>query len=476
MAAVLTFNQFLNSTIGLNDAGRVLKYVENGLDSFQAMSELDDDDIKIMMNSIRKDRDDPVAINAVMEKRTKIACYGAKMYTLIGRPITGEALTLPTLKTLDIHKHIVKEQKDPSEDIPKVSRSYTIDKALDAMPTYLRSIIGVRGVALSYVVREGDTVQALGPLGAGVPYATESASFMNELISNTPHSGGGWEEDNARVYAILAEMVKDVPMASSLKAHQRSRNGREAHKSLVQHNLGSAKWDVVISKAEEVQSNRIWNGKNSRYSIRRHIDLHRDAYNDMVRAKDHVTYEAPNERTRVTRLLKSIQAGHIASIAAAKTTIEATSTMRDSYENAADFLILNDPAPKANQHDHRISSVVGGDDDESGDVDDRFYTESEYQNLNGKQRYNLRMLRENRGKGGGKGKGKGGGGKRTAGGDGQGASRTKRRNLAKRTKFKDMKSQNDELKQRIAALESTGDDESAKKKGGKKVTFNQREN
>ena len=84
----------------------------------------------------------------------------------------------------------------------------------------------------------------------------------------------------------------------------------------------------------------------------------------MVRAKDHVTCEAPNERTRVTRLLKSIQAGHIASIAATKTTIEATPTMRDSYENAADFLILNAPAPKANQHDHRISSVVEGDDDE----------------------------------------------------------------------------------------------------------------
>ena len=44
----------------------------------------------------------------------------------------------------------------------------------------------------------------------------------------------------------------------------------------------------------------------------------------MVRAQDHVAYEAPNERTRVGRLLKSIQAEHIASIAAAKTTIEAS--------------------------------------------------------------------------------------------------------------------------------------------------------
>ena len=83
MAAVLTFNQFLNSTIGLNDAEKVLKYIENGLDDFGSMAELDDDDIKIMMNGIRKDPEDPTPINAIMEKRTKIACYGAKMYTLI---------------------------------------------------------------------------------------------------------------------------------------------------------------------------------------------------------------------------------------------------------------------------------------------------------------------------------------------------------------------------------------------------------
>ena len=468
MAAVLTFNQFLNSTIGLNDAEKVLKYIENGLDDFGSMAELDDDDIKIMMNGIRKDPEDPTPINAIMEKRTKIACYGAKMYTLIGRPITAEALSLTRIKTIDIHKHIVKEQKDPKEDIPKVSRSYTIDKALDAFPTYLRSIIGVRGVALSYVVREGDTVQALGPLGAGVPYATESGSFMNELISNTPHSGGGWEEDNARVYSILAEMVKDVPMASSLKAHQRSRNGREAHKSLVKHNLGSAKWDVVIAKAEEVQSNHIWNGKNSRYSIRRHIDLHRDAYNDMVRAKDHVTYEAPNERTRVTRLLKSVQAGHIASIAAAKTTIEATPHMRDDFENAADFLILNAPAPKAMQHDYRVSAVLGDDDDDkSGEVEDRFYTDAEYQTLNGKQRYNLRMLRENRGKSGG-----GKYSKKRPGAGGDKDSRTKRRNQQKRARFKNMKSENDDLKQRIAALESKPSEDPPKKGT---VQFNQRQ-
>ena len=181
-----------------------------------------------------------------------------------------------------------------------------------------------------------------------------------------------------------------------------------------------------------------------------------------------MTYEAPNERTRVTRLLKSVQAGHIASIAAAKTTIEATPHMRDDFENAADFLILNAPAPKAMQHDYRVSAVVGDDDDDkSGEVEDRFYTDAEYQTLNGKQRYNLRMLRENRGKSGG---GKYSKKRPSAGGDKD--SRTKRRNQQKRARFKNMKSENDDLKQRIAALESKPSEDPPKKGT---VQFNQRQ-
>ena len=54
------------------------------------------------------------------------------------------------------------------------------------------------------------------------------------------------------------------------------------------------------------------------------------------------------------RLLRSIQAGHIASIAASKTTIETTPAKRDDSKEAADFLILNTPANKGMSQDHRI--------------------------------------------------------------------------------------------------------------------------
>ena len=282
--AAAAFNTYLRTTINLSNNPRINAIKDHGLDSFAAMDDFEDEDIKTLVSSVRKDSTNPVQVNAIMEKKLKIACFGAKIFKMISRPVDGTSLNNGRLKELEAHKKIVKDHKDPTDDIAKVTKTYSIDKALDTLPNFLRSKIGVKGVALSYVIRDEVTPPALRPLMVGKPYAEESGSLMNELIEHTPHDGAGWDEDNSTVFALLQEMVRDSPMASSLKRHQRSRNGRGSYLSLVQHNLGSAQWDKIILRAEEVQSARIWNGKNNRYSLRRHVDMHRDAYNDMTRA------------------------------------------------------------------------------------------------------------------------------------------------------------------------------------------------
>jgi len=466
MAAV-TYVNFLRNTIGLDTVARAAVLRDHGLDSYAVLNEFKDDDIKIMMQGIRKDPNTQVPISALVEKRVKLACYGAEIYTLINRTVTGTSLSIRRLKQFDIHKHIIKEHKDPSSDVSKVSKTNSIGKALDGLPTYLRSKIGVRGVALSYVIRQETVPPTLEPLSNDLPYAEASGSLMNELINHTPHNGGGWEEDNATVFALLQDMVQDVSMASSLKQHQRNRNGRAAYLSLIQHNLGSAQWDKIILKAEEVHNVRVWNGRNSRYTLKRHVDMHRDAYNDMVRANEHIAYETPNEHTRVSRLLRSVQANQLASIAAAKTTIEATPSKRDDFELAADFLILNAPASKSLQQEQRIAAF---DTDatyeksskyKDGQVQDRFYTVEEYRKLSTNQKMKLKLLREQRGD------------------DSKPSGKRSNRNDQKKNNYKKLKSENADLMQRISALESrisgnTSEDSRDEKSGPKKVQFNPR--
>ena len=419
---------------------------EHGLENYDTLAELEVDEVKTLIHAARR-ADPPIVISAIVEKRCKLACYGSRIYSMIGRIPSQDLLSTDRLKQFELHKRIIDDHKEPSDDLPKVTKSFTIDKALDTLPNILRSRLGVRSVALSYVIREEPNPPPLRTLLENYPYSEVSGSLMNELIEYTPHSGVGWEEDNAIVFGIIQEMVKDVPMASSLKGHQKKRDGRGAFLSLVKHNLGAAQWDKVILRAEEIQNTRVWNGRNSRYTLKRHIDMHRDAYNDMVRSKEHVDYEIPNEHTRVSRLLRSIQAGHIASIAAAKTTIEATPGKRDDFEEAADFLILNAPTSKALREDYRISAVQSNERDNEGDgktlddyanvsVDDRFYTRQEYSQLSANQKHKLKLLREKRGQ------------------QSSNVGKRRRRNQNRKGKFKKIKKENDELRLRISALES----------------------
>ena len=67
-----------------------------------------------------------------------------------------------------------------------------------------------------------------------------------------------------------------------------------------------------------------WNGENSRYTLARHISLHRSAQNDMVIAEDHIGYHPPNEYTRVKRLLKPIEYTDIRIVSAITAILEDT--------------------------------------------------------------------------------------------------------------------------------------------------------
>ena len=122
--------------------------------------------------------------------------------------------------------------------------------------------------------------------------------------------------------------------------------------------MGNSKWDSIVSKAESKVLTFKWNGKNSRYTLARHISSHISAQNDMVRAENHIGFQPLNEYTRVQRLLKSIESTDI-SIVSAITTILGDTFKRGNFKQAADFLFLAAPIRKTDtpENDHCISAV-----------------------------------------------------------------------------------------------------------------------
>ena len=63
--------------------------------------------------------------------------------------------------------------------------------------------------------------------------------------------------------------------------------------------MGSLKRNKVIDDCKTYLLKREWNGKNYRFSLKNHIAKHQEAHNELTCASDFVTYELPNEHTRV---------------------------------------------------------------------------------------------------------------------------------------------------------------------------------
>ena len=413
MADEAGFRTYLRDVIGVPDPRERREAIqEQGLNTINDLLEFDKESIDTLCYAVRKpggtipDPDPNAAANAtipnpgysvpaICEKRLIAAAYTAKMYEMIGRPITADTLSRARIKRYEAHKTLMDDHEDP-EKLPQVSKTFGIVKAMDLVPSHLRDRLGVRKVPLSYVIRDvvapGDA-----PLPAArMPTAQNFNSISDELIHYTPHSGDEYAEDNAKVFQILQDMVAGTSYETSVKSYQRRRDGRGAYLALLQHNLGSSKWDKILEDAETYVSKREWNGRNQRFSLKSHINKHREAHNDMVHASQHVEYALPNEHTRVGRLIKSITTKEPA-IVSALTHIMGNNQQRNDFETAADFLLLTAPSNTNMSNNQRVSATNTNNNTKNGgktSVELRYYSKSEYAKLSNEQKKELHEMRK----------------------------------------------------------------------------------
>ena len=456
--AAAAFRTYLRDTIGVTDVpgrhptARRVAIQDEGLETIEDLLDFDDDEIKTLCQSVRKpggtiaDPNDATRtipdpgfkIPSVCEKRLKLAASGARLYSKIERDISQDSLNRTRLKLIEKHLKLVEDHSDP-ESLPQVSKTFGIMRAMDQVPTYLRECLGSMKIPLLYIIRDEVLPPPLEPLIPNQIHSLSYPSFVDELIAYASHSGPEYIEDNARVFSILMEMVRGTSFESSLKSHQRARNGRGAYLSLLQHNMGSSKWDRIIEESETYVLRREWNGKNYRFTLKNHITKHREANNELVRASQFVDYEVPNEHTRVSRLLKSLTTKDPAIISAI-THIQGDNNQRNDFELAADFLLLTAPSPNNQASSHRVSAVrKGGKFKSKGTgetgVEFRYYTGKEYKSLSRAQKKELSDWRESN----------------KANNNSSTDEKTDRISVLESTLL-ELKKSNDEIKNRISAL------------------------
>jgi hypothetical protein len=69
---------------------------------------------------------------------------------------------------------------------------------------------------------------------------------------------------------------------------------------------GEDKWQSELKHQDELLHKRQWKGQ-SNFSLEKSIAQHRNAFLSMRQFTEHITFQLPNDQTRVSYLLDTIQ-------------------------------------------------------------------------------------------------------------------------------------------------------------------------
>jgi hypothetical protein len=439
------------TTAFFEDAGQmglpnatVVQLQEEGIDTVDDLVDFEKDSIEQIAANLRRpagripDPNPAAAVGATVptppfvfgaksQQRLITAAKLIRYYDTVGHNTTaGNLQWTPVMKNFSEQWKALEDKKGADEpEVPKITKALPIIKWTEAFRDYLHRVIGVRTIPLAYVIRPDAPVPPIGTQQApGAPHSTENEAIETELIARASHGHPLFRDDNSAVYYKLEEATRATAYAASIKPYQRTKNGRDAWLALSNQYAGNDKWEAEIKRHEQLLHTRQWKGQ-SNFTLERFIAQHRNVFVSMQAAAEHVTYQLPNEHSRVGYMLDAIQcndAGLQAAMASIKTD-QAVNGMRNDFEAAATHLLPYDPVQKK-RVDHAGGKRSSADiSDTTGDeanissfgtkkgtgssgVPLRYHTKSEYELLNKDQKDELREWRKGTEFKGRKGKGK----------------------------------------------------------------------
>jgi hypothetical protein len=411
----------------------VVQLQAEGIDTVDDLAEFDKDTIEQIAANLRRPAGripdpspgaaagatiatPPFPLGAKAQMRLIVATELVRYYVTVGRNITaGNIQWNQVMKNFSEQWKALKDKKGGDEpEVPKITKALPIIKWTEAFRDYLHRVIGVRTIPLAYVTRLVAAVPAIGAQAAGTPHSTDHGAIEMELIARASHGHPLFREDNSAMYYKIEEATRGTPYAASIKPFQRTKDGRGAWFALLSQYAGKDKWEAEIKCHEKLLHTGEWKGQ-SNFTLERFIAQHRNAHVSMQAAAEHVTYQLPNEYSRVGYLLDAIlcnDAGLQAAMASIKTD-QTANGLRNDFEASATHLLPYDPVQKK-RSDHAGGKRAAADiSDTTGEeanvisfgtkkgtgstgVSLRYHTKAEYKSLTDEQQDELRVWRKAR--------------------------------------------------------------------------------
>lgn len=376
-----------------------------GIEAVDDLSDFVEDDIWIQVSKNLRSPPAPqipYVLGAKALKRLKIAAIAVSYYQQVDRATTHTNMhyTNVLVDFWDQWVALVKKGEEENE-VPRITRTLPIIKWTESFEEFLHQTIGDNNAPMTYIVRADPNVGAPPALLNNKSYSEAHESVEGELIARTSHGTTKFKADNARLFKHIEEAVRETKYDSTIRPFSRKKDGRSAYLALKAQYVGNDKWLRELEKQESFIHNQTWSGDGS-FSLESFIMQHRSANVSMTRCSDHVPYQLPNERTRVTHLLSGIRTTNMplqSAIAHVKSDDGPDGRMQD-FESTAAYLSKFDPVQakrrKTGQSGKKVT--IAGVDLKSGvgksGVELRYHTTDEYYNLKTPQKLELKRWRK----------------------------------------------------------------------------------
>ena len=225
-----------------NDNTRVNALADNGLATWEAFAEMEDEEVVNLVKYVRRpggDENGVPIVPAASISRIQVACYAARYYEMVGREVNAITMEWTRIKHFKDLIAINKEYSEPEAIGPPAKNSKIVEWT-ESLEEYLSSVGGIRKVPLSYLIRENvDPGAALAwPNNHNMPYSHTYSSFNEEMIARATHTHATYATDNEKLYQM-------TPFMTSIKRHRSAKDGRRAFQDLVTHHSGTTKWNEL---------------------------------------------------------------------------------------------------------------------------------------------------------------------------------------------------------------------------------------
>lgn len=378
----------------------------DGLTTFESFADYTKDDLSAMRKRISYIQDIP-HFGQDSFKRLVIAFEASRNYKLVGREITAAMMHYEnTLKHFaEDWKTIVALEGRPEPPVPTICRALPPMKWVSAFVIAMQTTKSARfGITLYYVIRPEEVPEhPAPPLEENKAFAQVYGSLWDERQLRASHSHPAFKTDDKTLFQKLDEAVRSTNYVSCIEPFRVKGQGRKAFFALIKTYLGDDKWLSEITKYDNMMRNAKWKGAGN-LTVEAYIAVHRNAYQHLVSASEHVAYQLPNQQTRVKQLLDGIISSD-ARLNAAIAMVQASTVMVADFEMASAHIQPHCPVAKRNLGGKRqsaeISAIEGDADAEIASVGTgggtgprtgvhlRFHTHQEYYKLGSEERKEL---------------------------------------------------------------------------------------